>query len=222
VEPVQGEGGFIVPPKEYLGKLQKICRDNGIVLIVDEVQTGFARTGKMFAYEYSIDEPDILITAKSLAAGLPLGGITGKAEIMDSVDAGGIGGTFGGNPVCCAAGLAVLKILKEEKLADRSNEIGKKVMAKFRSFQKKYSFVGDVRGLGAMNGMEIVADKKNRKPNADLTKAIVKRCYDKGLILLTAGGYGNVIRNLVPLVISDEQLDRGLKILDEAMAEKVE
>jgi 4-aminobutyrate aminotransferase/(S)-3-amino-2-methylpropionate transaminase len=176
----------------------------------------------MFAYEYSIDEPDILITAKSLAAGLPLGGITGKAEIMDSVGAGGIGGTFGGNPVCCAAGLAVLKILKEEKLADRSNEIGKKVMVKLRSFQKKYPFVGDVRGLGAMNGMEIVADKKNPKPNADLTKAIVKRCYDKGLIILTAGGYGNVIRNLVPLVISDEQLDRGLKILDEAMAEKVE
>jgi 4-aminobutyrate aminotransferase/(S)-3-amino-2-methylpropionate transaminase len=176
----------------------------------------------MFAYEYSIDEPDILITAKSLAAGLPLGGITGKAEIMDSVGAGGIGGTFGGNPVCCAAGLAVLKILKEEKLADRSHEIGKKVMAKFRSFQKKYPFVGDVRGLGAMNGMEIVADKKNPKPNADLTKAIVRQCYDKGLIILTAGGYGNVIRNLVPLVITDEQLDRGLKILDEAMAEKVE
>lgn len=222
VEPVQGEGGFIVPPKEYLGKLQKICKDNGIVLIVDEVQTGFARTGKMFAYEYSIDEPDILITAKSLAAGLPLGGITGKAEIMDSVDAGGIGGTFGGNPVCCAAGLAVMKILKEKKLAERADGIGKKVMEKFRAFQKKYPFVGDVRGLGAMNCMEIVADKKNPKPNADLTKAIVRRCYDKGLIILTAGGYGNVIRHLVPLVVTDEQLDRGLKILDEAMAEKVE
>jgi 4-aminobutyrate aminotransferase/(S)-3-amino-2-methylpropionate transaminase len=176
----------------------------------------------MFAYEYSIDEPDILITAKSLAAGLPLGGITGKAEIMDSVDAGGIGGTFGGNPVCCAAGLAVMKILKEKKLAERADEIGKKVMEKFRAFQKKYPFVGDVRGLGAMNCMEIVADKKNPKPNADLTKAIVKKCYDKGLIILTAGGYGNVIRHLVPLVVTDEQLDRGLKILDEAMAEKVE
>ncbi len=222
VEPVQGEGGFIVPPKEYLGKLQKICRDNGIVLIVDEIQTGFARTGKMFAYEYSIDEPDILITAKSLAAGLPLGGITGKAEIMDSVDAGGIGGTFGGNPVCCAAGLAVLKILKEKKLAERANEIGKRVMAKFQSFKEKYLYVGDVRGLGAMNCMEIVADKKNPKPNADLTKAIVKQCYDKGLIILTAGGYGNVIRQLVPLVVTDEQLDKGLRILEEVMAEKVE
>jgi len=222
VEPVQGEGGFIVPPKEYLGKLQKICKDNGIVLIVDEIQTGFARTGKMFAYEYSIDEPDILVTAKSLAAGLPLAGITGKAEIMDSVDSGGIGGTFGGNPLCCAAGLAVMKILKEKKLADLADGIGKKVMEKFQAFQKKYPFVGDVRGLGAMNCMEIVMEKKSSKPNADLTKTIVRRCYDKGLIILTAGGYGNVIRQLVPLVVTNEQLDKGLRILEEVMAEMVE
>ncbi|MGA2959352.1 MAG: aspartate aminotransferase family protein, partial [Thermodesulfobacteriota bacterium] len=222
VEPVQGEGGFIVPPKEYLGKLQKICKDNGIVLIVDEIQSGFARTGKMFAFEHSGVEPDILVTAKSLAAGLPLAGVTGKAEIMDSVDNAGIGGTFGGNPLCCRAGLAVLKILKEKKLAERSNAVGKKVMEKFKSFYKKYSFVGDVRGLGGMNAMEIVVDKKNPKPNGDLAKAIVRRCYDKGLIMLTAGGYGNVIRHLVPLVVTDEQLDRGLKILEEAMAEKAE
>ena len=222
VEPVQGEGGFIVPPKEYLAKLQKICKDNGIVFIVDEIQTGFARTGKMFAYEYSVEEPDIVVTAKSLAAGLPLGGVTGKAEIMDSVEAGGVGGTFGGNPVCCAAGLAVMKILKEKKLAERANAVGKKVMARFEAFKKKYPFVGDVRGLGAMNCLEIVADKKNPKPNADLTKAIVKRCYEKGLIILTAGGYGNVIRHLVPLVVTDDQLDKGLRILEEVMAEKTE
>ena len=222
VEPVQGEGGFIVPPKEYLGKLQKICRDHGIVFIVDEIQTGFGRTGKMFAYEHSGVEPDILITAKSLAAGLPLAGVTGRAEIMDSVDAGGIGGTFGGNPICCAAGLAVLKILKEENLVERANAVGEKVMKKFRSMVKKYPFVGDVRGLGAMNGMEIVVDKKNPKPNGDLAKAIVKRCYEKGLIMLTAGGFGNVIRHLVPLVVTNDQLEKGLKILDEAMAEKVE
>ncbi len=222
VEPVQGEGGFIVPPKEYLGKLQKICKDNGIVFIVDEIQTGFARTGKMFAFEHSGVEPDILVTAKSLAAGLPLAGVTGKAEIMDSVDNAGIGGTFGGNPVCCRAGLAVLKILKEKKLVERSNAVGKKVMEKFKSFYKKYPFVGDVRGLGGMNAMEIVVDKKNPKPNGDLAKAIVRRCYDKGLIMLTAGGYGNVIRHLVPLVVTDEQLDKGLKILEEAMAEKAE
>ena len=222
VEPVQGEGGFIVPPKEYLGKLQKICKENGIVLIVDEIQTGFARTGKMFAFEHSGVEPDILVTAKSLAAGLPLGAVTGKAEIMDSVDNAGIGGTFGGNPVCCRAGLAVLKILQEKKLVKRANEVGKKVTEKFQSFYKKYPFVGDARGLGAMNAMEIVVDKKNPKPNGNLAKVIVRRCYDKGLIMLTAGGYGNVIRHLVPLVVTDEQLDRGLKILDEAMAEKAE
>jgi 4-aminobutyrate aminotransferase/(S)-3-amino-2-methylpropionate transaminase len=222
VEPVQGEGGFIVPPKEYLGKLQKICRDHGILFIVDEVQTGFGRTGKMFAFEHFGVEPDMVVTAKSLAAGLPLGAVTGKAEIMDSVDNAGIGGTFGGNPVCCRAGLAVMKILKEKKLVERANGVGKKIMDKFQSFYKKYPFVGDVRGLGAMNAMEIVVDKKNPKPNGELAKAIVRRCYDKGLILLTAGGYGNVIRHLVPLVITDEQLDRGLKILEEAMAEKAE
>jgi 4-aminobutyrate aminotransferase/(S)-3-amino-2-methylpropionate transaminase len=176
----------------------------------------------MFAFEHSGVEPDIVVTAKSLAAGLPLAGVTGKAEIMDSVDNAGIGGTFGGNPVCCRAGLAVLKILKEKKLVERSNAVGKKVMEKFKSFYKKYPFVGDVRGLGGMNAMEIVVDKKNPKPNGDLAKAIVRRCYDKGLIMLTAGGYGNVIRHLVPLVVTDEQLDKGLKILEEAMAEKAE
>lgn len=222
VEPVQGEGGFIVPPQEYLGKLQKICREHGIVLIVDEIQTGFARTGKMFAYEHSGVEPDIVVTAKSLAAGMPLAAVTGKAAVMDSVENAGIGGTFGGNPVCCRAGLAVLKILKEKKLVERSNAIGKKVMEKFRSFYKKYPYVGDVRGLGAMNAMEIVVDQKNPKPNGDLAKAIVKRCYEKGLIMLTAGSFGNVIRHLVPLVVTDEQLEKGLKILDEAMAEQVE
>jgi len=222
VEPVQGEGGFIVPPKQYLPKLAKICRDNGIVFIVDEVQTGFARTGKMFAFEHSGVEPDILVTAKSLAAGMPLGGVTGKAQIMDSVDNAGIGGTFGGNPVCCQAGLAVLRILKEKKLVKRANEVGEKITDKFQSFYKKYPFVGDVRGLGAMNGMEIVVDRKSRKPDGDLAKRIVRRCYEKGLILLTAGGYGNVIRHLVPLVVTDEQLDRGLKLLEEVMAEQAE
>jgi 4-aminobutyrate aminotransferase / (S)-3-amino-2-methylpropionate transaminase / 5-aminovalerate transaminase len=220
VEPVQGEGGFIVPPREFLAKLQAICRRNGIVFIVDEIQTGFARTGKMFAFEHSGVEPDILTTAKSLAAGLPLAGITGRAEIMDAVEPGSIGGTFGGNPISCAAALATLKILQEQNLVARSNQIGKKIMEKFQAFVKKFPFVGDVRGLGAMNAIEIVLDKKNPRPNADLTKAIVRRCYDKGLIILTAGGHGNVIRHLVPLVVTDAQLDRGLKILEEAMAEQ--
>ncbi len=220
VEPVQGEGGFIVPPKEFLARLQAICRRHGIVFIADEIQTGFARTGKMFAYEHSGVEPDIIVTAKSLAAGMPIAGITGRAEILDSVEGGGIGGTFGGNPVCCAAGMATLKILKEQNLAERADVIGGKIMERFRAQLKKYPYVGDVRGLGAMNAIEIVLDKKNPKPNSDLTKAIVRRCYDKGLILLTAGGYGNVIRHLVPLIVTDQELDRGLNILDEVMAEQ--
>jgi 4-aminobutyrate aminotransferase / (S)-3-amino-2-methylpropionate transaminase / 5-aminovalerate transaminase len=222
VEPVQGEGGFIVPPKEYLGKLQAICQKHGIVFIVDEIQTGLGRTGRTFAYEHSNVEPDVLITAKSLAAGMPLAAITGKAEIMDSVDNAGIGGTFGGNPVCCRAGLAVLNILKRENLTERANVIGRKVMKKFKAFAKKYPFIGDVRGLGAMNAMEIVINKRNPRPNADLAKAIVKRCYEKGLIMLIAGGYGNVIRHLVPLVVTDKQLDKGLSILSESLAEKAE
>jgi 4-aminobutyrate aminotransferase / (S)-3-amino-2-methylpropionate transaminase / 5-aminovalerate transaminase len=220
VEPVQGEGGFIVPPKEYLGKLEKICRDHGIVFVVDEIQTGFGRTGKMFGYQHSEVEPDIIITAKSLAAGLPLAGVTGNTEIMDSVESGGLGGTFSGNPVCCAAGLAVLKMLKEKKLVGRANKIGEIIMKKFHSLAKKCAFVGDVRGLGAMIGLEIVVDKKNPKPDGELAKAIVRQCYEKGLIMLTAGGFSNVIRQLVPLVVSDEQLEKGLKIFEDVMMEK--
>jgi 4-aminobutyrate aminotransferase/(S)-3-amino-2-methylpropionate transaminase len=153
---------------------------------------------------------------------MPLAAITGKAEIMDSVDSSGIGGTFGGNPVCCRAGLAVVNILQRDKLAERADVIGREVMKKFRGLAKKYPFIGDVRGLGAMNALEIVSDPKNSKPNGDLAKAIVKRCYEKGLIMLTAGGYGQVIRHLVPLVITGEQLNKGLKILSETMAEMAE
>ncbi|MGB9700487.1 MAG: 4-aminobutyrate--2-oxoglutarate transaminase [Thermodesulfobacteriota bacterium] len=220
VEPVQGEGGFIVPPPEYLNRLQQICQEKGIVFIVDEIQTGFGRTGKMFAFEHWGVEPDIVITAKSLAAGMPLAGVTGKAEIMDAVESGGLGGTFGGNPVCCQAGLAVLKIFREKNLVARAGEIGQKIMEKLFSFKEKFPFIGDVRGLGAMNALEIVVDKKNPQPNGDLTKAIVQRCYEKGLILITAGAYSNIIRLLVPLVVTDEELEKGLKILDEALAEQ--
>jgi 4-aminobutyrate aminotransferase/(S)-3-amino-2-methylpropionate transaminase len=220
VEPVQGEGGFIVPPQEYLVRLQKICESHGIVFIADEVQTGFGRTGKLFASEHSGVEPDILVTAKSLAAGLPLGGITGKAEIMDSIEGGGIGTTFGGNPLSCRAGLEVLKIIKKQKLVERANIIGERIMKKFRSFVRKYPFVGDARGLGAMNGLEIVTNKTNPVPNGDLAKAIVQRCYEKGLILLLAGAQNHVLRQLVPLVITDEQLEKGLRILDEVFAEQ--
>jgi len=219
VEPVQGEGGFIVPPPGYLNRLQQICKEKGIVFVVDEIQTGFGRTGKMFAFEHAGIEPDIVITAKSLAAGMPLAAVTGNAEIMDAVESGGLGGTFGGNPVCCQAGLAVLKILKEKKLVERSQEIGQQIMNKLRTFAEKFPFVGEVRGLGAMNALEIVMNKQNPQPNGDLTKAIVQRCYEKGLIIITAGSYGNVIRSLVPLVVTDKQLEKGLKIIEDTLAE---
>lgn len=220
VEPVQGEGGFIVPPPAYLNRLQQICQEKGIVFIVDEIQTGFGRTGKMFAFEHWGVEPDIVITAKSLAAGMPLAGVTGKAEIMDAVESGGLGGTFGGNPVCCQAGLAVLKIFREKNLVARAGEIGQKIMDKLFSFKEKFPFVGDVRGLGAMNAIEVVIDKKNPQPNGDLVKAIVQRCYEKGLILITAGAYSNIIRLLVPLVVKDDELARGLRILEECLIER--
>ncbi len=220
IEPVQGEGGFIVPPQEYLNRLQEICREKGIIFIVDEIQTGFGRTGKMFAFEHWGVEPDMVITAKSLAAGMPLAGVTGKAEIMDAVESGGLGGTFGGNPVCCQAGLAVLKIFREKNLVARAEEIGQKIMDKISSFKKKFPFVGDVRGLGAMNAIEIVVDKKNPQPNGDLVKAIIQRCFEQGLLLITAGAYNHVIRLLVPLVISDAQLEKGLMIIDKAMSEQ--
>lgn len=221
VEPIQGEGGFIIPPRGYLNRLQQICQEKGIVFVVDEIQTGFGRTGKMFAFEHAGIEPDIVITAKSLAAGMPLAAVTGKAEIMDAVESGGLGGTFGGNPVCCQAGLAVLKILKEKKLVERANEIGQQIMDKFYTFAERFPFVGEVRGLGAMNALEIVQDKKNPQPNGDLTKAIVQRCYEKGLILITAGAYSHVIRLLVPLVVTNDQLARGLGILEECLTERV-
>jgi len=221
VEPVQGEGGFIVPPPGYLNRLQQICQERGIVFVVDEIQTGFGRTGKMFAFEHWGVEPDIVITAKSLAAGMPLAGVTGKAEIMDAVESGGLGGTFGGNPVCCQAGLAVLKIFREKNLVARAAEIGPKIMDKLCSFKEKIPYIGDVRGLGAMNAIEIVVDKKNPQPNGDLTKAIVQRCYEKGLILITAGAYSNIIRLLVPLVVTDDQLAKGLGILEECLIERV-
>lgn len=220
VEPVQGEGGFIVPPPKYLNRLQQICQEKGIVFVVDEIQTGFGRTGKMFAFEHWGVEPDIVITAKSLAAGMPLAAVTGKAEIMDAVESGGLGGTFGGNPVCCQAGLAVLKIFREKNLVARAGEIGQQIMDKLFSFKEKLPFVGDVRGLGAMNAIEIVVDKKNPQPNGDLVKAIVQRCYEKGLMLITAGAYSNIIRLLVPLVISDDELARGLRILEECLIER--
>lgn len=219
VEPVQGEGGFIAPPKEYFKILKKICEDNGIVFIADEIQTGFGRTAKMFAMEHYGVEPDIVIMAKSMAAGLPLSAVTGKAELMDHPQVGGLGGTYGGNPVACRAGIAVLEQFEKMDLLSRAEKIGKKVLQRFRDIQEQFSVVGDVRGLGAMVGMELVVDRKTKEPATALTKQLVNRCREKGLVMISAGTHSNIIRPLMPLVITDEQLEKGLSIIEESLGE---
>ena len=219
VEPVLGEGGFVVPPKEYFKILQKICQEHGIVFIADEVQTGFGRTAKMFAMEHYEVEPDIMVMAKSMAGGLPLSGITGRAELMDHPQVGGLGGTFGGNPVACRAALAVLDQFEKEDLLSRAKKIGEKVLERFTEFQEHYAIVGDVRGLGAMVGMEFVVDTKTKEPGTDLAKRLTGLCREKGLLMISAGTYSNIIRPLMPLVITDEQLEKGLSIIEEGLSE---
>ncbi|OGP96727.1 MAG: 4-aminobutyrate transaminase [Deltaproteobacteria bacterium RBG_16_47_11] len=218
-EPVLGEGGFVVPPKDFFKVVKQICSEYGILLICDEIQTGFGRTGKMFAIEHFGVEPDIIATSKSLAAGLPLSGITGKAEIMDSVHDGGLGGTYSGNPIACRAGLAVLSIFEKQDILGRANHIGKKVMTKFKELQEKNSIIGDVRGIGGMVGMELVLDRKTKEPAPQKAKLFTQKCYEKGLITILAGIYSNVIRTLMPFVITDEQLEQGLKIIGEVIGE---
>jgi len=218
VEPIQGEGGFVTPPPEYFSKLLGICRENGIVFVADEIQTGMGRTGKMFACEHYGIEPDVMTIAKSLAAGMPLSAIVGRQEIMNSPQVGGLGGTYGGNPVCCEAALAVLGIFEEENLLERSVALGRKLRARFDDFQKRYEIIGEVRGLGPMLALELVKDRETREPAAAEAKALVKFCYEKGLIVLSCGNFGNVMRTLMPLVITDEQLERGLAIMEEGLA----
>ncbi len=219
IEPVLGEGGFVIPPKEYFRILYKICKENGIVFIADEVQTGFGRTAKMFAVEHYEVEPDIILTAKSIAAGLPLSAITGRAELMDHPQSGGLGGTFGGNPVACSAALTVLDQFKKLNLLSKAEKIGKKVLEQFKEFQERYSVVGDVRGLGAMVGMELVTDRRTKEPATALTKRLINLCREKGLLMISAGTHSNIVRPLMPLVIPDDQLDAGLKIIREALDE---
>jgi 4-aminobutyrate aminotransferase/(S)-3-amino-2-methylpropionate transaminase len=218
-EPVLGEGGFVVPPKEYFKILHKICQDHGIVLIADEIQTGFGRTAKMFAIEHYEVEPEIIIMAKSMAGGLPLSAVTGKAELMDHPQVGGLGGTYGGNPVACRAALAVLDVFEKKDLLSRAEKIGQKVMERFKEFQKHHPLIGDVRGLGAMVGMELVVDRKTKEPATALTKRLVGLCREKGLLMISAGTHSNIIRPLMPLVITDEQLEKGLSIIDESLSE---
>jgi len=214
-EPIMGEGGFITPPPEYFPKLINICRDNGILFIADEIQTGMGRTGKMFAMEHWNETSDLVTVAKSLAAGMPLSAVVGKKEIMESVHPFGLGGTYGGNPLACAAGLAVMEIFEEEHLLKTSKELGKTLKKRFDAFQNEYEIIGDVRGLGPMLAMELVKNRQTKEPATDEAKALVKFCHEKGLIILACGTFGNVIRTLMPLVITDEQFDRGLAILEE-------
>ena len=219
MEPVLGEGGFIVPPKAYVQKIKAICEEHGIVFVSDEIQAGIGRTGKMFAIEHFDVVPDLITTAKSLAAGMPIAAVVGDRKIMDSVHPGGVGGTYSGNPLACAAGLAVFDILESEDLMNRSEAIGRKVRARFDAFKENYSLVGDVRGVGAMVAMELVTDRESKQPAAELAKALTGRCLEKGLLVLASGTYGNVVRILSPLVITDEQLEQGLQILEEGLAE---
>jgi 4-aminobutyrate aminotransferase / (S)-3-amino-2-methylpropionate transaminase / 5-aminovalerate transaminase len=217
IEPIQGEGGFIVPPKGFLPALSKYSSDNGIIFIADEVQTGFARTGHMFAVENENVVPDMIVTAKGIAGGLPLAGVTGRAEIMDSVHVSGLGGTYGGNPLACAAALGVFETLEAEKLVERANHIGKILGESLRGLQAKYSVIGEVRGRGAMQAIELV-EPGTKTPNTAAMNAVVKYCQSKGVLVLTAGTYSNVVRFLPPIVITDELLKDALSVLDEAFA----
>ena len=217
IEPIQGEGGFIVPPKGFMPALAKYSADNGIVFIADEVQTGFARTGHMFAVEEENVVPDIMVTAKGIAGGLPLAGITGRAEIMDSVHASGLGGTFGGNPLSCAAALGALETMEAENLVVRAQHIGKILGDSLRALQGKYPIIGEVRGRGAMQAIELV-EAGTKNPNTAAMNAVVKYCQSKGVLVLTAGTYSNVIRFLPPLVITDDLLQDALGVLEEGFA----
>jgi 4-aminobutyrate aminotransferase/(S)-3-amino-2-methylpropionate transaminase len=220
VEPVLGEGGFVVPPPEFFAELRTICDKYGIVLIADEVQTGFARTGAMFACDRFGLVPDILITAKSLGGGLPLAAVTGKAEIMDAAAPGGLGGTFAGNPVSCAAGLAVIETIEKENLCDRAEQLGEHFKLRARDWQQRWPIVGEVRGLGGMCAVELV-EPGTRKPAAAETDKITRYCYEHGVVALSAGSFSNVIRILMPLVITDAQFDEALDVMEAAIAAAV-
>ena len=217
IEPIQGEGGFIVPPKGFLPGLSKYATQHGIVFIADEVQTGFARTGNYFAVEDEGVEPDMIVTAKGIAGGLPLAAVTARAEIMDSSHVGGLGGTYGGNPIACAAALGAMEAIREEKLVERAREIGAILHSALTAMAAKHPVIGDVRGRGAMQAIEIVM-AGSKEPNPAAMASVIKYCQQQGVLILTAGTYGNVIRFLPPLVISDELLKEALAILDQALA----
>jgi 4-aminobutyrate aminotransferase/(S)-3-amino-2-methylpropionate transaminase len=217
IEPVLGEGGFIHAPEPYFRQLREVCDRHGIVLILDEVQTGFGRTGKMFAVEHYGVQADIITLSKSLGGGLPVSAITGNAQIMDSVHPGGLGGTYGGNPLACAAALAVLDVMESEGLVARAEEIGHKVRQSLERMAEQHSIIGQVRGLGTMLALELVKDRESKEPAPEVAKKITTYCHQHGLILLDCGTLGNNLRTLMPLVITDKQLERGLTILERGL-----
>jgi 4-aminobutyrate aminotransferase/(S)-3-amino-2-methylpropionate transaminase len=217
-EPVQGEGGFIPATREFVVGLREICDEHGIVLVSDEVQSGFARTGRFFAIEHFDVEPDLITVAKSIAMGLPLSGVLGKAAIMDAPEEGGVGGTFVGNPVAQAAALAVLDVIADENLVERSAALGEAMRARLESWQSRFPQVGDVRGLGSMLAVELVEDSASKRPATELASRVVAEALARGLLLLKSGVHGNCIRVLVPLVISDAELDEALQVWEDALA----
>lgn len=217
IEPVQGEGGFIPVPKSYMQRLRQICDKHGIVLIADEVQCGFGRTGTLFAMEQMGVEPDIIVTAKSIAAGMPLAAVTGRADIMDAVHLGGIGGTYGGNPLACAAAIEVMNQFQDGDLLARAQQIGAQIGERGQTWLRDVPAVGDVRGLGSMMAIEFVKDRETRVPDPDAVAKVSAYCLHHGVITMRAGLYTNCIRLLMPLVITDEQLQEGLDVLDAAI-----
>jgi 4-aminobutyrate aminotransferase/(S)-3-amino-2-methylpropionate transaminase len=218
MEPIQGEGGFVVPSPGFVRGIAEFCTAHDIVFIADEIQSGMGRAGRWYAVEDEDVVPDLVTTAKSLGGGMPISAVTGRAEIMDSVHPGGLGGTYGGNPVAAAASLAVIAKIEREDLLTRSREIGAAIMDRFESFASRHEAVGDVRGRGAMCAIELVADRGSKEPlGADAMNAIARGCLEHGVLVLTAGTYGNVVRLLPPITIEEDLLDEGLDVLDEAI-----
>ena len=218
IEPIQGEGGFIVPPAGYLKRIADWCTQNGILFIADEIQTGFCRTGDWFACEHEDVVPDLITTAKGIAGGLPLAAVTGRADVMDSVHSGGLGGTYGGNPVACAAAVGAIETMQAEDLCGRAREIEALFMPRLRELSEKFEVIGDIRGRGAMLAIELVSGGRDKTPNATLTSAVNAYCHSHGLVTLTAGTFGNVMRFLPPLSAGDDLLNEGLDILGQAFA----
>jgi 4-aminobutyrate aminotransferase/(S)-3-amino-2-methylpropionate transaminase len=218
IEPIQGEGGFVVPAPGFLPALAAWCTANGVLLVADEIQSGFCRTGQWFACEDEGIVPDLITTAKGIAGGLPLAAVTGRAEIMDAAHAGGLGGTYGGNPVACAGALGSIETMKELDLNAKAKAIEATMKARLTAMQDKFDIIGDVRGRGAMIAIELVKDRATKEPNPEATAALAKACHQEGLLILTCGTYGNVLRFLPPLVIGDDLLGEGLDIIEQALA----